>query len=259
MCIYCGTNKYRKIYENHYGSIPRDPNGKSYHIHHKDNNHNNNDPLNLIAVTALEHFNIHESQRDYGACYFLMRQHLNKSSQEISEICKKSTVKRISASGYINPFSRKSDDSSVTSIRTVAGLNPLSKRSDGTSVASDRVRAGHNLNGINNPRYDKTIYSFENIKTKEIVNLTKYEFMKTYNLYVYNITSGRKICCGDWKLASVPNLESDIIRSFENKYTGEIVHMSSSDLRKTYNLHSGAVSQMIRNKISSVKGWHLKK
>lgn len=30
MCIYCGTNKYRKIYENHNGPIQREDNGRAY-------------------------------------------------------------------------------------------------------------------------------------------------------------------------------------------------------------------------------------
>jgi len=42
MCIYCGTTKYRKIYEQHNGPIP-----KGMDIHHIDGNHANNDPNNL--------------------------------------------------------------------------------------------------------------------------------------------------------------------------------------------------------------------
>lgn len=53
MCIYCKTDDYRKIYENHSGSIP-----KGYEIHHIDGNHSNNIPSNLMAVTAEEHYNL---------------------------------------------------------------------------------------------------------------------------------------------------------------------------------------------------------
>ena len=41
---------YRKIYEENFGPIPKEPNGRSYEIHHIDGNHSNNDPSNLIAV-----------------------------------------------------------------------------------------------------------------------------------------------------------------------------------------------------------------
>ncbi len=68
MCKYCGTNKHRKIYENHFGSIPKDDIGRTYEIHHIDNNHKNNDPINLKAVTIQEHYDIHYKQSDYAAC-----------------------------------------------------------------------------------------------------------------------------------------------------------------------------------------------
>jgi hypothetical protein len=46
---------YRKIYEQYYGvKIP-----KGYHIHHKDMNHSNDDPLNLEALPKDEHAQKH--------------------------------------------------------------------------------------------------------------------------------------------------------------------------------------------------------
>jgi hypothetical protein len=62
---------YRKIYEQHYGPIPRDEDGRSYDIHHIDGDHNNNHPSNLKAVSLREHYEIHYAQGDYGACYFM--------------------------------------------------------------------------------------------------------------------------------------------------------------------------------------------
>ena len=64
MCIYCGTNKYRKIYEHHHGLIPKEENGRTYEIHHIDGNHSNNNPSNLTAVTLQDHYDIHYSQQD---------------------------------------------------------------------------------------------------------------------------------------------------------------------------------------------------
>ena len=60
---------YHKIYKEHFGSIPKDDDGRSYEIHHIDGDRTNNDPSNLKAVTIHEHYDIHYAQGDYGACY----------------------------------------------------------------------------------------------------------------------------------------------------------------------------------------------
>lgn len=62
---------YRKIWEMHYGPIPIDGDGRSYHIHHIDGNKHNNSIENLHCVTIQEHYNIHYSQGDWGACHAL--------------------------------------------------------------------------------------------------------------------------------------------------------------------------------------------
>ena len=61
------SKNYRKIYENYYqcSLIP------GIDIHHKDGDHSNNDPLNLVAVTLEDHYNIHKSQKDYYAAYLI--------------------------------------------------------------------------------------------------------------------------------------------------------------------------------------------
>lgn len=51
-----GVN-YRKIYESHYGKIP-----KGYHIHHIDGDPFNNDIANLMCVTPEEHAEIHKNE-----------------------------------------------------------------------------------------------------------------------------------------------------------------------------------------------------
>ena len=62
---------YRKIYESHYGPIPKDENGSSFDIHHIDGNHTNFDISNLIALSIKEHYDIHYSQGDYAACMLI--------------------------------------------------------------------------------------------------------------------------------------------------------------------------------------------
>lgn len=47
-------NKYlnhRKIWKDHYDEIPLDEDGRSYEIHHKDKNPQNNNIDNLICVS----------------------------------------------------------------------------------------------------------------------------------------------------------------------------------------------------------------
>lgn len=83
MTIYTGKD-YRKIYELHYGPIPKDETGRTYDIHHIDGNRKNNDPSNLVAVTKQEHYNIHQQQGDWAACQAILT-HLNMSPEEISQ------------------------------------------------------------------------------------------------------------------------------------------------------------------------------
>ena len=94
MCIYCGTNKYRKIYKNHHGPIPIDETGRSHEIHHIDGNHANNDPNNLKCVSIKEHYDIHASQGDWAAC-LRMSSRLNISPEDLSQLASLSQKKRV--------------------------------------------------------------------------------------------------------------------------------------------------------------------
>lgn len=85
---------YRKIYEQNYGKIPIDSQGRTFDIHHIDNNHRNNDPINLKAVTLEEHYDIHLSQGDYGACYLISIK-MKMSPQKISELASKYQKERM--------------------------------------------------------------------------------------------------------------------------------------------------------------------
>ena len=123
MCIYCGTTKYRKIYENHFGAIPKEENGRSYEIHHIDGNHDNNDPFNLTAVTLQEHYHIHYTQGDWAACVLIATQRLSVSPHELKEL-------------------RIANGKKVAAKLLQQGTHPFQRRSDGTSLASDMVNAG---------------------------------------------------------------------------------------------------------------------
>lgn len=122
MCIYCGTTNYRKIYENHYGPIPKDETGRSYEIHHIDGNHSNNDPENLKAVTIQEHYDIHYSQQDWVAC-LIMSDRMKISPEEKSSLAKQHAQERVNKGEH--HFSKRLDGSSLASDRVIAGTHPL--------------------------------------------------------------------------------------------------------------------------------------
>ncbi len=64
---------YRKIYEDHYGEIPKDELGRTYDIHHIDGNRSNNSIYNLKAVSLKEHWNIHIMQQEYDAANLIAK------------------------------------------------------------------------------------------------------------------------------------------------------------------------------------------
>jgi HNH endonuclease len=93
MSIYTPTN-YRLIYEQTYGPIPVDSEGKTYDIHHLDGNRENNDPSNLIALSVEEHYKIHYDQGDWGACLALSVR-MKMSPEQISEMVGKQQRERV--------------------------------------------------------------------------------------------------------------------------------------------------------------------
>jgi hypothetical protein len=88
-------SNYRKIYEKHYGPIPKDRFGRSYEIHHIDGNHSNNNINNLKLVTIEEHYQIHYEQKDYGACLRMSHRMklLPTVISELSSNCQNQLVK----------------------------------------------------------------------------------------------------------------------------------------------------------------------
>ena len=123
MTIYKRTKNYLKIYELHYGPIPYDSEGRKYEIHHIDGNHSNNDPTNLKAVSLQEHYDIHYSQGDYGACA-LMAFRMNLTSDELSIIRSKAALKRVENGTH--PWKDKERMKKQNQIKTAAGKNPFS-------------------------------------------------------------------------------------------------------------------------------------
>jgi hypothetical protein len=97
---------YRKIYEEHYGEIPRDSQGRSYDIHHIDGDYTNNDISNLVALSIEDHYNLHKKQEDWGAVFALAKR-LNVSQQEKSEVARNSNLARARAGTHWSQIASK--------------------------------------------------------------------------------------------------------------------------------------------------------
>jgi hypothetical protein len=182
------NKKYIEIYKKYHKSIPVDEDGRTYEIHHIDGNWQNNDISNLVALSIREHYDVHYSQGDWGACFYIM-QRMKKTpaeiASEISEISKKVQAERIK--NKTHHFQKRPDGSSVASDRAKNNTNPLQRRSDNSSVTSDRVKNGtHNfLNQDNKQRLDNLLYTFKNLDTGEEITMTRKDFVEKYNLHAH--------------------------------------------------------------------------
>lgn len=72
---------HRRVFKKVHGRSPK----PGYHVHHIDGNHQNNDPSNLIEVSAKDHYDIHRRQNDYGACIMLSSS-AQVSPEELADI-----------------------------------------------------------------------------------------------------------------------------------------------------------------------------
>jgi hypothetical protein len=145
MSIYSNQN-YRKIYEEYYGPIPCEPNGRTYEIHHIDGNHSNNNPLNLVAVTLQEHYDIHYAQGDYSSCLLMAKQRMSKTPAELSELGRLNALSQIEQG--IHPWQDGSKATARNNKWVAEGIHPFQTRDDGTNLQDDRIANGtHNLVG----------------------------------------------------------------------------------------------------------------
>ena len=94
---------YRKIWQSYYGEIPKDENGRTYEIHHKDGNRKNNSIDNLICVSIQEHYNIHYNQKDWKACYKI-RMRMNTTLEEWNELNNRLSENMIGKDGITKGF-----------------------------------------------------------------------------------------------------------------------------------------------------------
>ena len=249
MCIYCGTNKYRKIYENHVGPIPKDQNGRTYEIHHVDGNRKNNYPDNLIALSILEHYNIHYSQGDYNACLLISRS-MTLTVEELSELARLGANKRIldGTHHFLNPEWKKEATQTKKERGTCLftydnpGKNPKNKKFGDDNV-SRRPDVKGMISGENHymhkDGYDKSKHNSKNPET-----LAKRS--------------------GDNHWMSKPDYRPDLRPGYDStvyKFTNEslniTVEMTKQQFRNAYKLNSGSVCNLVRGRVKSCSGWRL--
>ena len=106
----------KRIWQNHFGSIPKDSDGRSCEIHHIDGNPDNNSIDNLICLTIHEHYDIHFWQEDWGACSAIASR-LKVSSEELSILTMQHNHKMM-----------------------IEGTHPFAKREDGSSLGAEVTR-----------------------------------------------------------------------------------------------------------------------
>lgn len=99
---------YRAIWEEHFGEIPKDIEGRTYEIHHINGNNTDNRIENLKCLSLQEHYNIHFQQKDYAAC-LRMTSRMKVSVEEKCRLASESNKKRLQEKNhpFIDPENRK--------------------------------------------------------------------------------------------------------------------------------------------------------
>jgi len=154
---------YRKIYEENYGPIPEDEDGRSYEIHHIDGDRENNKLTNLMCVSIQEHYNIHFEQGDYNACLLILKR-MNLTVDEIS---------------------KKARD--IALIQIEQGTHNFSKPAFQKKNAIRRVENGtHHWLGERNPshkRLQEGTHNFQIAQKKKCEHCNKKVDIGNYTLY----------------------------------------------------------------------------
>ena len=223
MCIYCGTKHYRKIYEHHHGTIPKDETGRSYHVHHKDGRRTNNSPDNLVALSIQEHYDIHYAQGDWAAAMKLAST-MGKSKDEVAEIARlqgieaykngTSVLYKINEQRRDNTVykwkNRKTGEvleSTTYDLATRCGqkTGPFTRVING-EIQSFKgwMRADREYDRtVTHFKYGPTIYGWTNINTGDTIQATISEVAKicgSPSTYLSAITRGKRTIHKGWRL-----------------------------------------------------------
>ena len=121
---------YRKIYEQHYGPIPVDEDGRTYDIHHIDGDLTNNDINNLVALSIREHYETHYKNGDVGAC-LIMSDRMKVSPEERSRLSSESNRINHQRLGSEHPIIKNNNERLLNGTHNLLGdSNPVHKMID---------------------------------------------------------------------------------------------------------------------------------
>lgn len=169
--INSSMNNYRKIYKQHYGSIPKDDNGRSLEIHHVDSDHSNNNIENLKLVTIQEHYDIHYAQGDWAAC--LIMSHRMKIPPEVKSELSRKCQQTLVEQGLHHWQGPAHNRQMITD-----GVHPFLDKDAARNRNLQRIANGtHNLTGDANPvhkliKSGKHHFQTDNPSIKKVQNGT---------------------------------------------------------------------------------------
>ena len=152
---------YRKLWEKHYGTIPKDENGNSYDIHHIDGNRENNKISNLKALSIKEHYEIHYKQGDWSSA-ILISKRLNMPPEEREYLRRKMQE--------FNPMKKEENKAKLRKPKPPGFGKKISLLKKGVSIITKGIKKGPQKK-VTCPHCNKTggasnmkVYHFNNCK-----------------------------------------------------------------------------------------------
>jgi hypothetical protein len=272
---------YRKIYVDHYGKIPVDDDGRTYHIHHIDGDRDNNDPSNLIALSLKEHYDIHYAQGDWAACSRLATL-LRLSKEEISTLLSRANNAGLCGFrlGHASNAGKKGGRIFAENAKKSGRqLFQLSNQQKILRLYNSQVSSA--IRGETACEYPKKTeeekYTFVNVKTNQKIHSTIAEFCITQNLsdyfyFVRDMIKNNRPTYKEWtvegrtishsekmkgKLAGNNHPSYDnTVHTFKND-DGRQETCTQYDLRMKHGLPQGNMSALMNGRKKSVYGWRL--
>jgi hypothetical protein len=270
---------YREIYKSYYGNIPKDEQGRKFHIHHIDGDRNNNAIDNLIAVSIKEHYDIHYRQKDWGACHRL-GQLMKLPQDKLSEL-----MSRANKSGKCGfGLGHASSAGKIGGKKFADNYKNNGKKifDHGKDIEIIRILRSQTSKAIQSgkacsyPRQEETLYSFLNKDTGQVENLCLLDFCYKYSLDCYQVKRmifNKINSYKGWSLSgrnfkNNSNKENKILRAenhpnYDNtEYTfvhvsGIIEKLTKLMLAKKYNLQSPNLYKIIKGTRKTHKGWSI--